>query len=116
MGGWYNPAGCPAAQLLKMRVWALVPLPFFGWNRDTLPGVRIHDGEVLVSIGEIFHDAFREGVERAAEKDVVGGVWHDLHLEIYVNIVESETDVAEVAVHFGDSGVGSLHLQRAFYL
>jgi hypothetical protein len=25
-------------------------------------------------------------------------------------------DVAEAAVHFGDGGVGSLHLQRSFYL
>jgi hypothetical protein len=75
-----------------------------------LPGVRIHDGEVLVSVGEIFHDAFREGVERAAEEDVIGGVWHDLYLEIYVNIVEGETDVAEAAMRFGDSGVGGLHV------
>jgi hypothetical protein len=116
MGGWYNPAGCPTAQLLKIRVRASVPLPFFGQNRDALPGVRIHDGEVLVSVGEIFRDAFREGVERAAEEDVVGGIWHDLHLEIYVNIVESEMDVVEAAVRFGDSGVGGLHLQRTFYL
>jgi hypothetical protein len=81
-----------------------------------LPGVRIHDSEVLVSVGEIFRDAFCEGIERAAEEDVIGGIWHDLHLEIYVNIVESETDVAEVAMRFGDSGVGGLHLQCAFYL
>jgi hypothetical protein len=93
-----------------------VPLLFFGWNHDALPGVRIRDGEVLVSIGEIFHDAFREVVERAAEEDVVGGIWHDLHLEIYVNIIESEMDVAEAAVRFSDSGIGSLHLQHVFYL
>jgi hypothetical protein len=71
---------------------------------------------MLIAIGEIFCDAFREGVERAAEEDVVGGVWHDLYLEIYVNIVEGETDVVEVAVHFSDGGVGGLDLQRAFYL
>jgi hypothetical protein len=87
-----------------------VSLPFFGQYRDTLPGVRIRDGEVLVSIGEIFCDAFCEGVEQAAEEDVVGGVWHDLYLEIYVNIVEGEMDVVEAAMHFGDSGVGGLHL------
>jgi hypothetical protein len=81
-----------------------------------LPGVRIRDGEVLVSIGEILRDAFREGVERAAKEDVIGGIWHDLYLDIYVNIVKGETDVAEVAMHFGDSGVGGLHLRHAFYL
>jgi hypothetical protein len=75
-----------------------------------LPGVRIRDGEVLVSVGEILRDAFCEGVEQAAEEDVIGGVWHDLHLKIYVNILEGETDVAEAAVRFGDSGVGGLHL------
>jgi hypothetical protein len=37
-----------------------------------------------------------------AEEDVIGGVWHDLHLKIDVNIVEGETDVAEAAMHFGD--------------
>jgi hypothetical protein len=71
---------------------------------------------VLITISEVLGDAFGEGVERAAKEDVVGGVWHDLHLKIDVNIVEGETDVAEAAVRFGDSGVGSLHLQRAFYL
>jgi hypothetical protein len=93
----------------------VLPL-FFGQNRDTLLGVRIYDSQVLVSIGEIFHDAFHEVVERTAKEDVIRGVWHDLHLEIYVNIVESEMDVAEVAMHFGNSGVGSLHLQHVFYL
>jgi hypothetical protein len=93
-----------------------VSLPFFGRYRDALPGVRIRDGEVLVSVGEIFRDAFREGVEWAAEEDVVWGVWHDLYLKIYVNVVEGETDVAEAAVHFSDGRVGGLHLQRVFYL
>jgi hypothetical protein len=85
-------------------------LLFFGWYHDALPDVRIRDGEVLIAIGEIFCDAFHEGVKRAAEEDVIGGVWHDLYLEIYVNIVEGEMDVAEAAVRFSDGGVGGLHL------
>jgi hypothetical protein len=61
-------------------------------------------------------DAFCEGVEQATEEDVIGGIWHDLHLEIDVNVIEGEADIVEVAMHFGDGGVGSLHLQHSFYL
>jgi hypothetical protein len=93
-----------------------VSLPFFGWYRDALPRVGICDDEVLIAVSKVFGDAFGEGVEWAAEEDVVWGVWHDLHLEIYVNIIEGETDVAEAAVRFSDGGVGGLHLQRVFYL
>jgi hypothetical protein len=71
---------------------------------------------MLVAVREVLGDAFSEGIERAAEEDVVGGVWHDLQLKIYVNVVKCEPDVAEAAVCFGDGGVGGLHLQRAFYL
>jgi hypothetical protein len=78
--------------------------------------VGICDGEVLIAVSKVFGDAFGEGVERAAEEDVVWGVWHDLHLKIDVNIVEGEADVAEAAVCFSDGGVGGLHLQRSFYL
>jgi hypothetical protein len=55
-------------------------------------------------------------VERVTKEDVIGGIWHDLHLEMDVNVVKGEADVAEVAVHFSDGGVGSLYLQRSFYL
>jgi hypothetical protein len=116
MGGWYNPASCLTAQLLKIRVWALVSFPFFGWYHDALPCVGICDGKVLIAISEVLGDAFGEGVEQAAEEDVVGGVWHDLHLKIYVNVVKGEADVMEAAMHFGDGRVGSLHLQHVFYL
>jgi hypothetical protein len=71
---------------------------------------------VLITVSEVLGDAFGEGIERAAEEDVVGGVWHDLHLKIDVNVVKCEADVMEVAVCFGDGGVGGLHLQRSFYL
>jgi hypothetical protein len=71
---------------------------------------------MLVAIRKVLGDAFSEGIEWAAEEDVIWGVWHDLHLKIDVNIVEGEADVAEAAVCFGDSGVGGLHHQCAFYL
>jgi hypothetical protein len=71
---------------------------------------------MLISVSKVLGDAFHEGIERAAEEDVIGGVWHDLHLKIYVNVIKGEADVVEVAVCFGDSGVGGLHLQRSFYL
>jgi hypothetical protein len=45
---------------------------------------------MLVSIGKIFRDAFHEGVERAAEEDVVGRVQHDLYLEVDVDVIEGE--------------------------
>jgi hypothetical protein len=81
-----------------------------------LPSIRVCDGKVLISVSKILCDAFCEGVEWAAEEDVVGGIWHDLHLEIDVNVIKGEADVVEAAVHFGDGGVGGLHLQRSFYL
>jgi hypothetical protein len=115
-GGWYNPASCPTAQLLKIQVWTLVSLPFSCRNCDALPCVRICDGKVLISIGEVLGDAFCEGIEQAAEEDVIGSVWHDLHLKIYVNVIKGEADVVEVAMHFSDGGVGGLHLQHSFYL
>jgi hypothetical protein len=71
---------------------------------------------MLVAICEVLGDAFSEGIERAAEEDVVGGIWHDLHLKIYVDVVKGEMDVVEAAMHFSDSGVSGLHLQRMFYL
>jgi hypothetical protein len=71
---------------------------------------------VLVSIGEIFGDAFREGVEWVAKEDVVGGVQHYFHLEVNVNVIKGEPDVLEAAMHFGDGQVGGFHLQRSFYL
>jgi hypothetical protein len=39
-----------------------------------------------------------------------------LHLEVDVNVIEGEADVVEVAMCFGDGGVGGLHLQHLFYL
>jgi hypothetical protein len=78
--GWYNPAGCPTAQLLKIWVWASVSFPFFGRYCDALPCVGIRDSKVLIAVSEVLGDAFGEGVERAAEEDVVWGIWHDLHL------------------------------------
>jgi hypothetical protein len=71
---------------------------------------------MLISISEVLGDAFCEGVEWAAKEDVIGGVWHDLHLEINVNVIKGEVDIAETAMCFGDDGVGSLHLQCSFYL
>jgi hypothetical protein len=71
---------------------------------------------MLVAVREVLGDAFGEGIEQAAEEDVIEGVWHDLHLKIYVNVIKCELDVAEAAVRFSDSGVGGLHLQCAFYL
>jgi hypothetical protein len=73
-------------------------------------------GKVLISISEVLGDAFCEGIEWVAEEDVIGGIWHDLHLEINVNVIEGKVDVAEAAMCFGDGGVGGLHLQRSFYL
>jgi hypothetical protein len=102
MGRWYNPAGCLTARLLKIRVQASVSLPFSRWNRDALLGVRIHDSEMLVSVGEIFRDAFCEGVEQAAEEDVIGRLWHDLNLEVDVDVIENELYVLEAAMRFGD--------------
>jgi hypothetical protein len=78
--------------------------------------VGICDGKMLIVISKVFSDAFGESVEQAAKEDVIWGIWHDLHLKIYVNVIKSEADVAEVAVHFGDGGVGGLHLQCSFYL
>jgi hypothetical protein len=66
---------------------------------------------VLVSIGKIFGDTFCEGIEWAAEEDVVGGVQHYLHLEVNVNVIEGELDISKVAMHFSDSRVGGFHLQ-----
>jgi hypothetical protein len=51
-----------------------------------------------------------------AEEDVIGGIWHDLHLKIDVNVIKSEADIAEAAVYLGDGGVGGIHLQCLFYL
>jgi hypothetical protein len=66
-----------------------VSLPFF---------CRYRDGEVLIAVSKVLSDAFGEGIERAAKEDVVGGVWHDLHLKIYVNVIKGEANVAEAAV------------------
>jgi hypothetical protein len=65
-GGWYNPASCLTARLLKIRVWTLVSLPFFCQNRDALPCVGICNGKVLISISEVLGDAFCEGIEWVA--------------------------------------------------
>jgi hypothetical protein len=46
MGGWYNPANCPTARLLKIWVWLSVSLPFSRGNRDALLGIWIRDGEM----------------------------------------------------------------------
>jgi hypothetical protein len=62
MGGWYNPAGCLTARLLKIQVQLSVSLPFSCWNRDALLGIRIRDGEMLVAVSKVFGDAFSEGV------------------------------------------------------
>jgi hypothetical protein len=64
---------------------------------------------MLVAIHKVLGDAFGEGVEWVAKEDVVGGIWHDLHLKIDVNVVKCKADSAEVAMRFGDSGVGGLH-------
>jgi hypothetical protein len=109
-GGWYNHAGVLTAQLLKIWVWTALSLPFSHWNRDALLGIRIYDGKVLVSIGEIFGDAFREGVEWAAKEDVTGRVRHDLYLQIDIDVVEGEPNVSEAAMRFGDGRVGGFHL------
>jgi hypothetical protein len=37
-------------------------------------------------------------------------------MEINVNVVKGEADIAEAAVHFSDSGVGGPHPQCSFYL
>jgi hypothetical protein len=74
MGGWYNPAGCLNAQLLKIWVWIPMSFPFSCWNRDALLGIRVCDGKVLISVSKILGDAFHEGIERAAKEDVVGGI------------------------------------------
>jgi hypothetical protein len=71
---------------------------------------------MLIAISKVFSDAFGEGIEQAAKEDVIGGVWHDLHLKIYVNVVKGEANVVEAAMRFSDGRVGSLHLQRMFYL
>jgi hypothetical protein len=71
---------------------------------------------MLISVSVVLGDAFYEGVEWAAEENVVGGIGHDLHLEINVNVIKGEVDIVEVAMCFGDGGVGSLHLQCSFYL
>jgi hypothetical protein len=55
---------------------------------------------VLISVSKILGDAFCEGVERAAEEDVIGGVWYKLHLKINVNVIKDEVDIAEAAVRF----------------
>jgi hypothetical protein len=76
-----------------------------------LLGIGVCDGKVLISISEVLGDAFCEDIEQAAKEDVVGGVWHNLHLEINVNVIKGEVDVVEVAMCFADGGVGGLHLQ-----
>jgi hypothetical protein len=67
-----------------------------------LPSIRICDGEVLVSIGEIFGDAFHESVEWVAKEDVIESIRHDLYLEIDVNVIKGEPNVSKVAMCFGD--------------
>jgi hypothetical protein len=57
-----------------------VSLPFFSRYCDTLLCIGLCDGKMLVAVHKVLGDAFGEGVEHAAEEDVVGGVWHDLHL------------------------------------
>jgi hypothetical protein len=94
----------------------VLSLPFSHWNRDALPGIRIHDGEMLVSIGEIFGYTFCEGIEWVAKEVVIGGVWHHLDLEVNVNVIEGELNVVEAAMWIGDGRVGSFHLQSSLYL
>jgi hypothetical protein len=81
-----------------------------------LLSIRIHDSEVLVSVGEIFGDAFHESIEQVAKEDAIGSVRHDFYLEIDVNVIEGEPNILEVAMCFGDSRVGGFHLQCLFYL
>jgi hypothetical protein len=76
-----------------------------------LPCIGICDGKVLISISKVLDNAFCEGIKWAAEEDVVGGIWHDLHPKIDVNVIKGEVDIVEAAVHLGDGGVGGLHLQ-----
>jgi hypothetical protein len=116
MGGWYNPAGCLTAQLLKIQVWTLMSLLFSCRNHDTLLSIRVCDSKVLIPVSKVIGDAFCEGIEQAAKEDAIRGIWHNLHLEINVNVIEGEVDVAEAAMHFSDGGVGDLHLQYSFYL
>jgi hypothetical protein len=39
---------------------------FSCWNRDALPCIGICGDKVLISISEVFSNAFREGIERVA--------------------------------------------------
>jgi hypothetical protein len=64
-------------------------------NHDELTGIWFHDGGVLIYVGDVLGDAFCESVEQVAEEDVVGGVQHDLHLEVDVNVVKCEPDIVE---------------------
>jgi hypothetical protein len=50
MDGGYNCARFPTAQLLKIQVWTPLSLPFSCWNHDTLPGIGVCNGKVLISV------------------------------------------------------------------
>jgi hypothetical protein len=47
-------------------------LLFSCWSHDVLPSIRVCDDKVLISISKGLGDAFHEGIEWAAEEDVVG--------------------------------------------
>jgi hypothetical protein len=116
MDGWYNFAGVPTTPLLEIQIWTPLSLLFSCQNHDTLPGIGVHDDKMLISISKVLGDAFCGGIEWATKEDVIGGVWHDLHLEVNVDVIKGEVDIAEAAVCFSDGGVGGLHLQHSFYL
>jgi hypothetical protein len=57
-----------------------------------------------------------------AKEDVIGGIQHDLHLEVDVNIINGKPDIAEAAMCFGNHRVGGFHhhylttrIQDVFY-
>jgi hypothetical protein len=52
-GGWYNPAKVLTTQQLKIWVWTALSLLFSHQNHNTLVGIGVCDGEVLVSVGEV---------------------------------------------------------------
>jgi hypothetical protein len=58
-GGWYNPAGCLTARLLKIWVRTSVSLLFFCRYRDTLWCIGIRDGKVLIAISSLVMHSVR---------------------------------------------------------
>jgi hypothetical protein len=85
-------------------------------DHNRLADIWVYDAKMLISIGKVLGDAFHKGMEWATEEDIIEGIQHDLHLEVDVNIINSELDVAEAAMCFGDHQVGGVHLQCLFYL